>query len=198
MDLYRKIIDEALQSISDRYDMGENILDDFKQILLAAARPYATQLNNTTKVKTVVSTGGKSTRKRTGYNCYIKECFEKLKTCSKTDGDNSQAKMEEFSKSWASVSKEEKDRYQAMADTWNRDQGIHVHKKASSGKRGVSGYNLFYRENVARIKQEIREHGSSSTLMQTVGAEWRALGSDGQEVWNEKARNEEHNRDSEE
>ena len=71
-----------------------------------------------------------------------------------------------------------------------------ANKKASNDekpktKRGLSGYNLYQREERATVVAELQESGNdfkSKEVMSLLGPRWKALSDDERKVWNDKAK----------
>lgn len=201
MEYCVKAVEEGFLKIADRYELHTETLEDLKNIVLASLRQYSTQINGAAKAPKVVKAPGSGAvqkRKRNGYNCYIKYRFEQAKLEGGEDY-KSQQQMAEFSRSWADLPEDEKKKFQKMAEDYNKENGADIrHKKGRGGKRRVTGYNIFYRDNVERIKQELKESNEDTTTMKAVGREWHALGTEGQELWRKKARDEENEQPPEE
>uniref|UniRef100_A0A6C0J7F1 Uncharacterized protein n=1 Tax=viral metagenome TaxID=1070528 RepID=A0A6C0J7F1_9ZZZZ len=191
MEYCEKGINEGFAKISDRYEMQVTVIDDMKNMILTSVRQYITQINN--KNMKHQSAGGESIpikRKRNGYNCYIQYKFAQ----SQLEGGNenkSQQLMTSFAQSWADIPIDEKQRFRQMAEDFNRENGTCIKKKGRGGKRRVTGYNVFYRDNIERIIRENKENGKDITTMKAVGQEWRSLGAKTQFEWTQKARLEE-------
>jgi len=192
MEYCVKAMEEGFVKIDDRYELSAYVIEDLKNILLASLRQYSTQINGAAKVPKVTkaqSNDGVQKRKRNGYNCYIKYRFEQAKL-EEGEDYKSQAQMAEFSRSWGVLPEDEKKKFKQMADDYNRENGADIRKKGRGGKRRVTGYNIFYRDNVDRIIQDIKENNEDITTMKAVGREWHSLGPEGHELWKRKARDE--------
>lgn len=194
MEYCVKAVEEGFKKITDRYELHGEILEDLKNIVLASLRQYSTQINGVAKApkvpKAVGGAGAVQKRKRNGYNCYIKYRFAQAKIDGGEDY-KSQQQMAEFSRSWAELPEDEKNRFRKMADEYNKENGGDVRKKGRGGKRRVTGYNIFYRDNVDRIIQSIKDNNEDITTMKAVGREWHNLGAEGKELWKRKAQEEE-------
>ena len=190
MDQVKPGIEEGITAFTSKYELDKEIIDDLRQMLLAGCK------NHVKATRTTVSatrTEGSRTRRKTGYNMYIKHQFSEAKqNTSKEDKGNSQELMAKFSKEWNQLSKEEKQPYLDMAEEVNTANGADTtsSKKASGGKKRISGYNMFYRENKDEIKAGLEE---GEKLMTKVGEAWRSLSDDEKKVWNERAAEENDN-----
>jgi len=189
-----KAIDEGLKNFTTKYDLDDTIVDDLRAMLVAAVKLHV-------KPRPVVS-GAKGTEKRprrkTGYNLYIRAKFDEAKQ-NRTDGDdsktNSQEQMATFSKEWKDLSDEQKQPYIDQAESINAENGAESSGKGKrTGRRNLSGYNLFYSEE----RDNIRESKDKDTaLMVAVGAAWKALSEDEQNGYKKRAAELSANREEE-
>lgn len=195
MEFIGKGIKEGLSKIQERYDMDdETVVKDFERILVECCRKYVTQMQAAMPSRpqsgaaVINGVKVKVQRRRNAYNMYVKAKFAELK--ADDPEASSQDTMAEVSRGWRQVSATEKQLYQDMADKYNTDNGTDMSnkKKTRSGKRRVTGYNIFYRDMHNDIKLTKDE---TDSLMIAVGKQWRALSADEQAEWNEKARQEE-------
>jgi hypothetical protein len=190
-----KAIDEGLKNFTTKYDLDDTIVDDLRAMLVAAVKIHV-------KPRPVVSgvKGGvvKRPRRKTGYNLYIRAKFDEAKQ-NRTDGDdsktNSQEQMATFSKEWRDLSEDQKQPYIDQAESINAENGAESSGKGKrTGKRNLSGYNLFYREE----RDNIRESKDKDTaLMVAVGAAWKALSEDEQNEYKKRAAELSANREEE-
>ena len=193
MEYCKLAVEDGFNKITERYELPKEILEDLKNIIFSSLRGYVTQINGASKAPKITKGGSAAAvqkRKRNGYNCYIKHRFE----LSKLDGGDdykSQQQMAEFSRAWSELPEDEKNKFRKMADEYNKEKGSDTRKKGRGGKRRITGYNVFYRDNVDRIIQDIKESGEDITTMKAVGREWHSLGTDGKELWKRKALDEE-------
>jgi len=179
-----KAIEEGLKNFTTKYDLDDTIVDDLRAMLIAAVKVHV-------KPRPVVS-GAKGAerrpRRKTGYNLYIRAKFDEAKQ-NRTDGDdsktNSQEQMATFSKEWKDLSEDQKQPYIDQAESINAENGAESSGKTKrTGKRNLSGYNLFYREE----RDNIRESKDKDTaLMVAVGAAWKALSEDEQNDYKKRA-----------
>lgn len=180
----QKGIDEGLTNFTAKYDLDTTVVDDLRQMLVAAMRTHV-------KPRAAGTGGAKSEGKRprlkTGYNLYIRAKFEEAKASGADEGSktNSQELMASFSKEWKDLSADERAPYIEQADAINAENGAEASgAKKKSGKKSLSGYNLFYSEN----KDEIRESKDKDlSLMKAVGAAWKALSKEEQDKFKERA-----------
>lgn len=173
MQQYNSAIEDALENFNNKYE----IPDEYNTVLLEFLHKAGEKHIRSVEVK---STGEvKNTRKRSGYNLYIKDMFR----IAKEDGDerNSQEKMTDFSKRWKGLEKDDKDKYTAEA---NQQVSTSTTKKSTS-RRAMTGYNLFYKENKDQIKKDTKE---GEKYMPNVGAAWKALSKEEQMDYNERAK----------
>ena len=180
----QKGIDEGLTNFTAKYDLDTTVVDDLRQMLVAAMRTHV-------KPRAAGTGGAKSEGKRprlkTGYNLYIRAKFEEAKSSGTEEGSktNSQELMASFSKEWKDLSVDERAPYIEQADAINAENGAEASgAKKKSGKKSLSGYNLFYSEN----KDSIRESKDKDlSLMKAVGAAWKALSKEEQDKFKERA-----------
>lgn len=178
-----KAIDEGLQNFTTKYDLEESIVTDLRNMLVTAAKTHV-------KARPVVAGGAKAekrARRKTGYNLYIRAKFEEAKKSGEGDEakSNSQVQMAAFSKEWKTLSTEEKQPFIDQAEALNAEAGVETTgKNKRAGKRNLSGYNLFYREE----RDNIRESKDKDTaLMVAVGAAWKALAQEEQDEYKKRA-----------
>lgn len=184
-----KAIDEGLENFTKKYELDATIVGDLRAMLIAAAKAHV-------KPRAAASSSAKSEQKRprrkTGYNLYIRSKFEEAKKShpeGEAEGEdkkpNSQEQMATFSKEWRDLSDEQKQPYIDQADSINAENGAESSGKGKrTGKRNLSGYNLFYREERDNIRGS---KDKDTTLMVAVGAAWKALSSDEQDSYKKRA-----------
>lgn len=189
MDCVTKGVEEGFDSIKDRYDISDDVLNDMKALVLESCKKHVSKAKMS---ETKNSSGASSkTRKRNGYNMFIKSRFKESKenTTEGVDVPNSQTLMTEFSKAWKDLSDEDRQKYLDMATEYNQAHGTDtsVEKVKPSGKpkRRITGYNVFYRDNREEIKAN--KEDDSVTLMQAVGKTWKALSDEERKEWNDRA-----------
>jgi hypothetical protein len=181
-----KAIDEGLNNFTIKYDLDADIVSDLRAMLLASSKVHV-------KPRSVASGGSakseKRPRRKTGYNLYIRAKFEEAKK-SLPEGEeekkpNSQEQMATFSKEWRDLSDDQKQPYIDQAEAINAENGTESTGKGKrTGKRNLSGYNLFYREE----RDNIRGNKDKDTaLMVAVGAAWKALTADEQGAFKKRA-----------
>lgn len=181
---YSACIDAGLEAFASQYDTDASVIEALRSLFMKQWRLPSSATGET--AAPVVRAEGKTTRRKTGYNVFVSSKFNE----SKTNGDNRepQERMAEFSKEWKNLSKEEKAPYEEEAAASNKQSGAETTKSVTSGttkKRGLSGYNLFYRESKDQIKAELEPN---ENLMKHVGAAWRALTTEEQLDWNTRAK----------
>ena len=158
------------------YDIDQPIQDALRNLLIQAGEKHMALLANNSAPTTTVVTASKQGRKQSGYNVFISQAFSEL-----DKSIDSQTKMGLASKKWASISAEEKQKFQAIADQNNR---ILASAGVPGKKKQMSTYNFWYRENAARLKQEAADLGVS--CMTHVGQVWRAVPPDERNQWAER------------
>ena len=178
----QKGIDEGLANFTSKYDLDTSVVDDLRQMLLSAMRNHVkVRAGGATKAE------GKRPRLKTGYNLYIRAKFEEAKSSGDSGAKtNSQELMASFSKEWKDLSDEARKPYIEKADAINAENGADTtsSKSKKSGKKSLSGYNLFYSEN----KDDIRNTKDKDlSLMKAVGAAWKALSEDEQASYKSRA-----------
>lgn len=179
-----KAIDEGLNNFTTKYDLDEQIVSDLRNMLVTACKTHV-------KARPVVAGAAKSekrARRKTGYNLYIRSKFEEAKKNGGDDEEsksNSQIQMSAFSKEWKTLSAEEKQPFIDQAESLNAEAGVEsTGKNKRAGKRKLSGYNLFYREE----RNNIRESKDKDTaLMVAVGNAWKALAQEEQDEYKQRA-----------
>jgi hypothetical protein len=179
-----KAIDEGLSNFTTKYDLEDSVVTDLRAMLITAAKAHIKPRPATSSS----AKGEKRPRRKTGYNLYIRAKFEEAKKNQPDDEDkkpNSQEQMAIFSKEWKDLSDEQKQPYIDQAEAINAANGAESTGKGKrAGKRSLSGYNLFYREE----RDNIRESKEKETaLMVAVGAAWRALSTDEQGEYKKRA-----------
>ena len=182
-----KAINEGLTKFTSKYELDSSIVDDLRAMLMAAVK----HVRPRTVASATLVKGEKKPRRKTGYNLYIRSMFEEVKGHTGGEDDpkskpNSQEQMAEFSKRWKGLSEEERQPYIDQAEAINAENGAEsgTSRTKRTGKRNLSGYNLFYREE----KDNIRETKDKDTpLMVAVGAVWRALSADEHAAYNKRA-----------
>lgn len=180
MDQIESAINKGLDDFTTKYEIGDNVIGDLREMIIDSVRKNVKLPTGSV----TVSSGGKH-RRKTGYNCYVAARFLEAKEAG--DERNSQEKMTEFSKTWKTLTPDEKKPYEQEADKANQSLPP-TSSSGSSGtgsRRKMSGYNLYYRENKNSLKAEATEEGIK--IMTHVGATWRALSKDDQLVWNNRA-----------
>lgn len=189
-----KAIDEGLKNFTTKYDLDDTIVDDLRAMLVASVKVHVKPRPVVSGVKGVA----KRPRRKTGYNLYIRAKFDEAKQ-NRTDGDdsktNSQEQMATFSKEWRDLSEDQKQPYIDQAESINTENGAESSGKGKrTGRRNLSGYNLFYREE----RDNIRESKDKDTaLMVAVGAAWKALSEDEQNEYKKRAAELSANREEE-
>lgn len=179
-----KAIDEGLKNFTTKYDLDDTIVDDLRAMLVASVKVHVKPRPVVSGVKGVT----KRPRRKTGYNLYIRAKFDEAKQ-NRTDGDdsktNSQEQMATFSKEWRDLSDDQKQPYIDQAESINTENGAESSGKGKrTGRRNLSGYNLFYRDE----RDNIRESKDKDTaLMVAVGAAWKALSEDEQNEYKKRA-----------
>lgn len=180
-----KAIDEGLHNFTTKYDLDGDIVSDLRAMLVAATKAHV-------KPRPVASGSSKSEkrpRRKTGYNLYIRAKFEDAKQNQPEGEDekkpNSQEQMATFSKEWKDLSEDQKQPYIDQAEAINAENGAESTGKGKrTGKRNLSGYNLFYREE----RDNVRENKDKDTaLMVAVGASWKALSPEEQDSYKKRA-----------
>ena len=183
MDQYIRAINDGIAKFSGVYELDTSILEELRSTLLKSGEKHITVTKTSAGATTASASSGKTPRRRTAYNSYIKARFEESKS-DKEDTRDSQKKMTDFSKEWKELPQEEKDQYLAIANEQNESTGKTTKKGTTGHKRAMTGYNLFYREN----KDRIRKDAPGSGFMKAVGEEWRGLSDEDKKVYNERAK----------
>jgi hypothetical protein len=179
-----KAINEGLTNFTTKYELDETIVTDLRTMLAAAVKVHV----KTRPVVAGAPVARKPPRRKTGYNLYIRAKFDEAKK-NQVEGDdskpNSQKQMSTFSKEWKDLSDDQKKPYIDQADAINAENGTESTSKSKrTGKRQLSGYNLFYREERDNIRNTKDE---DTSLMSAVGATWKALTSDEKGEYNKRA-----------
>lgn len=193
---YNASINEGLKEFASKYEVDMDIINSLRELLLLHYRATSS-VSVAHSVAGSVKAGsgaraGTGSRRKTGYNVYIKAKFDESKA-SGTDTRSSQQKMAEFSKEWKDLSKEDKLPFEQQAASYNAEGNAAVVDDSVSSvgpakKRGLSGYNLFYRESKDQIRADMEASGSNENLMKHVGAAWKALPVDEQKDWAARAK----------
>jgi len=178
MDQYRLAIDEAISDFTNVYEIGEEIVADFRKFLLTAGEKHLSDMPTSSTKRTRI-------RRKNGYNCFISAQFdEHRKQNQGTRVGNSQELMGIFAKKWSSLPSEEKKKFEEKAsqDNENLKQLNYYNKK---NKKPMTGYNLYYKECNETLKAEASELGIKP--MKHVGATWRALSEEVQQSYRDRA-----------
>lgn len=180
-----KAIEEGLNNFTTKYELDSSIVEDLHAMLAAAVKAHVKPRPAVTGAK---GSESKRPRRKTGYNLYIRSKFEEAKS-NRVEGDetktNSQEQMATFSKEWRDLSEDQKQPYIDQAESINAANGAESSGKGKrAGKRNLSGYNLFYREE----RDHIRDSKDKDTnLMVAVGAAWKALSAEEKDAYNKQA-----------
>ena len=190
MNQTTKGIDEGIKAFTEKYELEALVVADLRTFLLSSCKKYVKEVK-AAPVVSAVETDAKSvpgrTRRKTGYNMYIKTQFDESKANVSVEDDNktnSQELMSKFSKEWKVLSDTEKQPFLDRAREVNTASGIDTTEAKPKTKKKISGYNLFYMQNKDAIKEELAD---GQKLMAEVGAQWRALSEDEQSQWRVKA-----------
>ncbi len=188
MNQATKGIDEGIKAFTEKYELDAVIVNDLRLLLMSSCKKYvkepkAAAVSGTSTA--AAKTASCRTRRKTGYNMYIKTQFDE----AKANGDeanktNSQDLMSKFSKEWRLLSDADKQPFLDKAREVNEASGVETTETKKKTKKKISGYNLFYMQNKDAIKAELAE---GQKLMAEVGAQWRALTEEEQRVWSVKA-----------
>ena len=186
-----KGIEEGLTSFTSKYDLDAVVVEDLRTMLTNAMKTHV-------KPRPAVAASGakadaKRTRRKTGYNLYIRSKFGEARAQQSEGPDGevkpnngSQLLMATFSKEWKNLSDEDKKPYLDEAESINAENGAETSSKGKGkGKKSLSGYNLYYSENKDAIRETLTKDGDS--LMTTVGATWKALSKEDQQEYNKRA-----------
>ena len=186
-----QVIDNVVNEFNESFDFGDD--PEVKQQISDGLRDIlGKSLKDLTVAKKVTGGRRRKTGRRNGYNMFIAEKFKKLKEDDTGESDsNSQEHMTAFSTLWKTLSDEEKQPYNNLAKAHNEnlsDSGeLDAPKKSSKkGKRQLSGYNLYYKENRATLAAEAVNKGVR--VMTHVGATWKALSDEEHKEYNERAK----------
>lgn len=145
-------------------------LTEFSQLVGKSATPQddtiRTQLQQLLQLKG--TTPSQPTKGRqSGYNVFTKEYI----------ANHPGTKVTEVGGIWKQLTQAEKDEFNQKAVQINQANGILPGMKTGGGgTRKLSGYNLFTKEKMPEFKN-----------MTAVGAAWKALGPDGQQVYKDQA-----------
>lgn len=181
-----KGLDKGLDAFVSKYTLEDDIMTELRQLLLNSLQESVASVQTAGST----TTGVRRTRRKTGYNLYIKACFAKAAEEAAESGDaedadkkkaNSQDQMSVYSKQWAQLSDADKEPYNKEATALNNANGVDTTKKTKGKKKKMSGYNLYYRNNKDTIRSGLKE---GEKLMTVVGASWRALSSEEQDSYN--------------
>ena len=191
MEQYTTAVNDALQTFTGKYELEEDIIKDLKNILLDSGKKYV-KTQKASKSAVAASTANR-TRRKTGYNMFVKARFaeEKAKVAAEGgQGDekaksNSQDAMSKYSREWKGLSPEEQQPFKDQAKEVNEASGADVAATSQSGgkkkSKSLTGYNLFYRNNKEAIKTNLKD---DEKLMKVVGAQWKSLTDAERKEWN--------------
>lgn len=182
-----KAIDAGLEVFTGKYDLDDEVVNDLRAMLHVAVKANV-------KPRPPAAGGGskgdKRPRRKTGYNLYIRSKFEEAKKNQPEGGEeatkpNSQEQMATFSKEWKNLSEEQKQPYIDQAEAINTENGTQSGGgKKGGNKRNLSGYNLFYREELDNIRNS---KDKDKSLMVAVGAAWKDLSAEEQDEYKKRA-----------
>ena len=112
----------------------------------------------------------------TGYNLYMREQMKVIKEQVKDGAE----RLRMIGASWKKLTPEQQEVYKAQA------KAVSPPPKEKVAKAGhLSGYNLFMKDRMAVLKEQIKDGKERLTA---IGAEWKALPKEQQAVWNTKAK----------
>lgn len=143
----------------------------FNQVEIKTVTTSAPVAATTTSVVSSVSTG----KFLTGYNVYVKE--------SKTSGKD----FKVCGSDWKSMTKEQQNVYNLKANEANQACGATNKNKGKGKAKNLSGWNVYMKENNKTVKSA-NPGMSSQDVLKKLGSDWKALGKEGQEPWNTKAK----------
>jgi hypothetical protein len=185
------IVNTLLDSFSDiksHYDQDSSkqleqiekmVISNFRTRFIPPNTSFSNQIQSTTEKP--------RQRCKSGYSLYMSECFQKSKDNTKDNngGGNSQESMANFSRGWSSLSKEEQNVYKQRANEINQQKPVENVVECRTVKR-MTGYNLFYKENVAQVQQELSGHKNIKPMVE-IGSRWKALPLEQRELYNQRA-----------
>jgi hypothetical protein len=189
---------KARSNIADTYELDPEILENIHQIVVKACQPVLNAKPVTaakSEKAAPAAEKAKVVRPKSAYNMFVKDKFRQNK--EQGNPDNSQDIMSTVSGQWTKLSDEEKQVYVRMAEEANANlatapvsaKATKAAAKAEAGgeasKRRITGYNLFYRENKDKLKEEAGRDGLST--MKAVGNAWKALTDAERGTWNTRA-----------
>lgn len=183
MEQYRTAYNEAVKAWTSKYDVEQEVISDLISLLDESGKNH---VKNPVLIGAVAASASTSaskgaSRRKTGYNMYIKAKFSK----AKEDGDDrdSQTQMKQYSGEWKHLSDEEKKPYEDLAQEAN--VGLPTEKPKKTGSHKMSGYNLYYKENVVTLREEAKTHDVK--LMSYVGQKWKSLTDEERESYKTRA-----------
>lgn len=195
MEQVTNAIERGIAQFTEKYELDAEIVNVLRTLLLDSCRDCVkVPVRATARSSSSAAEKPKSSRRKTGYNCYIKQQFAAAKAAGADAGGNSQALMTKFSKEWQNLDESSKQPYVDEASRINAESAESEpvpHVAASppaekkSGPKKLSGYNVFYRDNKDQIKQSL---SGDEKLMTKVGAAWKSLTDEEKAVYNAKAK----------
>lgn len=112
----------------------------------------------------------------TGYNLYMREQMKVIKEQVKDGAE----RLRMIGASWKQLTPEQQAPYNTQA------KAVSPPPKAKETRTGhLSGYNLFMRERMAVLKEQIKD---GKDRLRAVAGEWKALQKTQQEEWKAKAK----------
>ena len=186
MNQVTKAINEGIDAFTEKYELEEDVIKDLRALLLDSCKKHVKEVKSTPGATKAASSS--RTRRKTGYNMYIKHQFDQVKnsgvTGEEADKANSQDLMSKFSREWKSLTDDEKLPYMDKAREVNEANGAETAVPKEKRAKKLSGYNYFYMQSLASIKENLQE---GQKLMEVVGSSWRALSEEEQADWKKKA-----------
>ena len=203
--LYCKVVDNSMSVVRSGYEVDNDFLNTIRDILyeqgksvFSASEPKSRKTPNATQqlIK-------HNKRRLAGYNLFVQEESKKLKE-AKEQGTvpadiTSQQHFAEFGAKWRELPDEEKAKYKALALQQSATDPASSSSSSSSndattktsGKKPkrITGYNLYYKENHERIKQEqTTPLPEGTSILSVVGAQWKLLEKAEKTLYNDRAK----------
>jgi len=159
--------------------------------LKACGAPTTTKVSKAdTKVSKAVTKVTKGHRGVSGWNLYMKNQMAALKEEIPSGSD----RLKQIGATWKTLTTEDKAVWNDQAKSGTVVDGSSTTvppakaptKKSSGEKRGVSGWTLYMKDQMAALKEQ---YPSGSDRLKAIGATWKTLSHEDKDVWNAKTTN---------
>lgn len=165
------------QMLNEKMDFSGEQEETTKSFMLEALEKAG--LTGNVQAGPVVSSG----KHISGWNLYMKNRMATLKDQIKSGSE----RLKTIGAEWKTLTKEEQTVWNARAKGVPVETGAGAPAPAPAGKKigHVSGWNLYMKDRMAALKEEIK---SGSERLKTIGTEWKAMTKEQQAEWNAKAK----------